>query len=212
MTRSRFVVGAAIAALWSFSGAPAAFAHCDTLDGPVVAAARQALEQNNPNLVLIWVSKDNEKDIKTAFDKALAVRKLNPAAEEIADMYFFETLVRIHRAGEGAPYTGLKPAGTDLGPAVPAADKAVATGDVAPVAKLLTETMQTGLSEQYRQVQARKSYDRDDVAAGRDYVEAYFSYIHYVEGVYDAAKADARGHYEARAVANEPSATGCTSE
>jgi len=212
MTRSRFAVGAAAAALLSLSGAPAAFAHCDTLDGPVVAAARQALDENNSNLVLIWVSKENEKEIKTAFDNAASVRKLNPAAKEMADMYFFETLVRIHRAGEGAPYTGLKPAGADLGPAVPAADKAIATGDVAPVAKLLTETMQAGLTEQFEKVEARKSYDKNDVAAGRDYVESYVSYVHYVEGLYDAAKADVHGHYEERASAADPSATACKSE
>jgi hypothetical protein len=43
------------------------------------------------------------------FTKTLAVRKQSKEAKELADMYFFETLVRIHCAGEGAPYTGLKP-------------------------------------------------------------------------------------------------------
>lgn len=212
MSRSRFAVGAALAALLAIAGTPTAFAHCDTLDGPVVAAAREALDQNNPNLVLIWVSKENEQGIKTAFDKAVSVRKLNPAAKEMADMYFFETLVRIHRAGEGAPYAGLKPAGTDLGPAVPAADKAIATGDVAPVAKLLTETMQAGLTEQFEKAQARKTYEKNDIAAGRDYVESYVSYVHYVEGLYNAANADAHGHYEEHADAADPSATACKSE
>lgn len=212
MTRSRFAIGVALGALLSLSGVPAAFAHCDTLDGPVVAAAREALDQNNPNLVLIWVSKENENVITTAFDKAVSVRKLNPAAKEMADMYFFETLVRIHRAGEGAPYTGLKPAGTDLGPAVPAADKAIASGDVAPVAKLLIETMEAGLTEQFEKVRVRKTYDKNDIAAGRDYVESYVSYVHYVESLYDAAKADARGHYEERASAADPPATACGSE
>lgn len=211
MIKSRFAIGAATAALLWFSAAPAAFAHCDTLDGPVVAAARQALDQNKPNLVLIWVSKENEKDIKTAFAKALSVRKLNPAAKEMADMYFFETLVRIHRAGEGAPYAGLKPAGTDLGLAVPAADKALVTGNVAPVAKLLTDTLQAGLKEHFAEVQARKDYNKNDVAAGREYVEAYVSYVHYVEGLYDAAKSEAHGHYEEHAAADPP-ATACHAE
>lgn len=194
MTRSRFAVGMAIATLLMLSAAPAAFAHCDTLDGPVVAAARQALDQSNPNLVLIWVSKDNENEIRAAFDKALSVRKLNPTAKGMADTYFFETLVRVHRAGEGAPYTGLKPAGSDLGPAVPAADKAIVTGDVAPVTRLLTDTLQAGLKEHFAKVQARKNYDKNDVAAGREYVEAYVSYVHYVEGLYDAAKSEAHDH------------------
>ena len=193
-----------LSALFLLGAAPAAFAHCDTLDGPVVAAARQALDRGNPNLVLIWVSKDKEAEIKTAFDKALAVRRLNPTAKEMADHYFFETLVRVHRQGEGAPYTGLKPSGTDLGPAVPAADKAIVTGNVGPVAKLLTDALQDGLREQFGKVQSRKNYDKDDVAAGREYVEAYVEYVHYVERLYEAARESARGHYgqaEANAVA-----------
>src|ERR1051326_7561606 len=105
-----------------------AIAHCDGLDGPVVKAAQKALESGNVNPVLIWVLKKDEGEIKKAFQKTLAVRKLNPQAKELADMYFFETLVRIHRAGEGEPYTGLKPAGRDLEPAIPAADKAIESG------------------------------------------------------------------------------------
>ena len=52
------------------------------------------------DLVLIRVQNKDEGEIKKAFDRARAVRKLNPQAKELADMYFFETLVRIHRAGE----------------------------------------------------------------------------------------------------------------
>ena len=100
------------------------FAHCDGMDGPVISAAKNALDTGDINLVLFWVQKKDEAELKKAFQKTMAVRKLNPEAKELADMYFFETLVRIHRAGEGAPYTGIKPAGRDLGPAVPATDKA----------------------------------------------------------------------------------------
>lgn len=191
------------------TGASAAFAHCDTLDGPVVAAARQALDENNANLVLIWVKTENEPEIKAAFDKAVSVRKLNPTAKEMADTYFLETLVRVHRAGEGAPFTGLKPAGADLGPAIPAADKAITTGDVQPVAKLLTETLQARLKEQFAKVEARKAYDKNDVAAGREYVDAYVGYVHYVEGLYDAARAEPRGHYEERATGDASLSTAC---
>jgi len=110
-------------------------------------------------------------------------------------MYFFETLVRIHRAGEGAPYTGLKPAGRDLGPAVPAADKAIVDGKVEPVIKLLTGKMQEGIQGQFKKVMAKKNFKKDDVEAGREYIEAYVIFIHYVERLYEAAKEPAHGHY-----------------
>jgi hypothetical protein len=165
------------------------------MDGPVVKAAQEALAKGDVNLVLIWVRKSDEAEIRRSFDQTLLVRKLSPQARELADMYFFETLVRIHRAGEGAPYTGLKPAGRDLGPAIPAADEAVKSGDVAPLTNLLVDTMRAGLLDRYKKVLAAKSYNVQDVDAGREYVEAYVTYIHYVEGMYEAAKNPASGHY-----------------
>lgn len=192
MTRFRhFALATALTLLVGQS----ALAHCDTMDGPVVAAARQALQKGDVNPVLIWVSKDNEAEIKAAFQKTLAVRKLNPAAKDLADTYFFETLVRVHRQGEGAPYTGLKPAGSDLGPAIPAADKALASGDVDVVHKLLADAMQSGLRDKFEKVHARKNFAPGDIAAGREYVEAYVTYLHYVERLYEATKTDAHGHY-----------------
>ena len=175
-------------------GSQRAFGHCDGMDGPVVTAAKKALETGNVNLALIWVQKKDEGEIKKAFQKTLAVRKLSPEAQGLADMYFFETLVRIHRAGEGAPYTGLKPAGRDLGPAIPTADEAIANGTVEPVLKLLTDTMRDGIQEQFKKVMAKKNFKKDDVNAGREYIEAYVVFIHYVERLYEAAKEPAHGH------------------
>ena len=170
------------------------YAHCDGMDGPVVMAAQKALETGNVNLILIWVQKKDEAEIKKAFQKTLAVRKLNPEAKEFADMYFFETLVRIHRAGEGEPYTGIKPAGRDLGPAVPAGDKAVADGKLEPLYELLTDKIHDGLHEKFEKVMKKKNFKKDNVDAGREYVEAYVIFIHYVENLYDTAKKGVHGH------------------
>ena len=129
MAKSSPVTWAAVAiALLGLTPAPA-FAHCDGLDGPVVKAAQLALETRNPALALIWVQEKDEREIQNAFEQTLAVRELSSQAKELADRFFFETLVRVHRAGEGAPFTGLKPAGRDLG-AIPAADEAVRLGSV----------------------------------------------------------------------------------
>jgi hypothetical protein len=163
-----------------------AFAHCDTLDGPVISAARTALEQGKVNLVLVWVQKTDEPEIRRAFEQARAVRKAGGEAKALADMHFFETLVRVHRAGEGAPYTGLKPAGT-VEPPVAAADQAIADGRVQDVAKLVSDRMHDGLHQRYEAVASKKHYDPDDVAAGRAFTGAYVQYVHYVERLYDAA-------------------------
>lgn len=175
-------VTAAIALTWG----TAAQAHCDTLDGPVVEGAQKALDTGNVNLVLGWVRKNDEPEIRQAFERARAVRKQGGEARALADQSFFETLVRVHRAGEGAPYTGLKPAG-QVEPAVAAADKAIATGQLKPVARMLIERTEQGLHRQYEAVQATKKHDPNDVEAARAHVNAYVQYVHYVEKLHDAA-------------------------
>jgi len=161
------------------------FAHCDTLGGPVVKAAEKALKTGNVNLVLIWVQKEDEAAIRNAFARTMAVRKVSKAVREMADMYFYETLVRIHRAGEGAPYTGIQPASSEVSPAVETVDKALAKGSIKPVLKLLNDSIQKNASESFRQLITKKKYDEKDVAAGREYVKAYVTFTHYIEKIYD---------------------------
>lgn len=193
LRRAQIAVLAALLMVSAF--ATEALAHCDGLDGPVVKAAQRALQNGDVNQVLIWVRPQDSEEIKKAFNETLAVRKLSPETQTLADRYFFETLVRIHRAGENAPYTGLKPAGRDLGPAIPAADKALDNGSDEALIQLLTRKVEEGLHRHFEQVVAKKSFAPNDVAAGREYVEAYVTYIHYVERLYEAAEKQVSGHY-----------------
>jgi hypothetical protein len=185
------IAGLALMAAVGWSGP--ALAHCDTLDGPVVAAARTALETGSVAPVLVWVQQADEAEIQRAFQQARSVRKAGGGAKDLADSYFFETLVRIHRAGEGAPYTGLKPAG-QVEPAVAAADKAIETGKLQPLAKLVQGRIENGLHSHFDSVLAKKNYGAADVAAGRAYVGAYVEFVHYAERLYEAAGAAASEH------------------
>ena len=123
----------------------AAFAHCDTMDGPVVKDAQAALAKGDVTVVLRWVTKTSEDEIRQMFAKTLVVRAKGPEAKELADMYFFETLVRLHRAGEGFAYTGLKPAGTPVPPPVAKADEALAKGNVDALAKKIAAAVEAGI-------------------------------------------------------------------
>lgn len=154
-------------------------AHCDTLEGPVVAAAKVALEKGDATPVLKWVKKEYEGEIKEAFNKTLAVRKQSIEAKELADMYFFETLVRLHRAGEGAPYTGLKREPVE--PIIAEADKALERGSVDDLVKHVTDAVAKGIRERFTHALEAKKHSEHTVEAGRKFVEAYVEFTHYVE-------------------------------
>lgn len=170
--------------------------HCDGMDGPVVKAAQRALANGDVNLVLIGVQANDEAEIRKVFVKTMAVRKLHSEARELADLYFFETLVRIHRAGEGAPYTGLKPAGRDLGTAIPATDKAIETRAVEPLVKLMASESANGIRERFQKATAAKEFNAEDVPAGRGYVKAYVEFVHYVEGLHESVQGSGSEHSE----------------
>ncbi|MBW6488650.1 DUF6448 family protein [Sulfurimonas sp.] len=175
----------------AFSGN--AFAHCDTLDGPVLNDARIALEKKDITPVLKWVKDAHqEHEITHAFNSALKVRTKGEDVQEMADRYFFETLVRVHRAGEGAPYTGLKPAG-NVEPAIAAADKALEAGSVDALAKKVAYAVETAIKKRFEEAKEKDAHKEESVKEGRDYVEAYVRYVHFVEGIHNMA-AGSGGH------------------
>jgi hypothetical protein len=151
MTKIKMVVGAIIAA-GLLLGAPSARAHCDSLDGPVAKAVRKALETGNVYPVLAYAPATAEAEIHAAFEKSRKVRGLDPDARVLADQAFLETVVRLHRAGEGAAYTGLKPAGIDYGPVIPAAEYALETGDLAKLKAVLVDEIEHALRERLAHV------------------------------------------------------------
>lgn len=165
----------------------AAFAHCDTLNGPVVKSAQIALEKGDVTPILKWVVPADEKSIVQAFKKTLQVREDSSEAKDLADMYFYETLVRIHRAGEGAPYTGLKP-GTDIDPAVVLADKALDSGSVDKLVNTLTEALENGIRKRFEDSSNKMKNADNSVGEGREFVESYVGFTHYVEGLHGLIK------------------------
>lgn len=184
MDRRKTLLGLTLAGFLAFMPAIAA-AHCDTMDGPVVAAATAALRTGNIKPVLIWIKPEYENEVRSAFSKASSVRSQGEAAKELADTYFLETVVRLHRMGEGEPYTGIKPAGTPLHPAVAAAEKALATGSANQLGTELNEKLSAAVAEKFARVVEARRHQQESVEAGRAYVAAYVDFMHFVEQVYD---------------------------
>ena len=168
--------------------------HCDSLDGPVVTAARRALETKNADVALAYVPKRGEAEVRQAFAAALRIRDMGPAVREVADLHFLETVVRIHRAGEGAPYTGLKPAGLDHGPVIPVAERAIQTGSPDELAALLTARVEQELRARFAHMLALKARADGDLDANRAYVEAMLDLQVWAHNLHHATTASAHGH------------------
>jgi Family of unknown function (DUF6448) len=181
--------GLLITGILILTTADATFAHCDSVNGPVVTTARAALEKGDVTPVLKWVKPSNEAEIRAAFATAMKVRALSPEARQLADNYFFETLVRIHRQGEGEPYTGLQPATYKVEEGIVQADLAIEKGSLDSAEALLTGSIRSGLHARFNEVVEARKHADESVDAGRRYVAAYVGFIHYVERLHIAASA-----------------------
>lgn len=165
--------------------------HCDSLDGPVVRAAQRALDAANVALVLAFVPQQAEKEIVDIFNKVMAARQSSAASAEVADRYFFETVVRLHRAGEGAPFTGLKAAGLDVGPVIPVAEKAIDSGNPAALEAALVTAVRQELADRFQHLQHLRARAQSGIAGARAYVTAMLGLQVWAHSVYQATKTTA---------------------
>jgi hypothetical protein len=159
-----------------------ASAHCDTEDGPAVTDGHRALESGNVNIALKWVHQVDEPDVREAFARAVAVRGLSSEARDLADRYFLDVLIRIHRAGEGAGFTGIKPSGAHVPPQVVAADQALDSGTIDPLRGLVADERWEELERRFDRAVGLKDFDADDLVAAREFMAAYVSFFKYAEG------------------------------
>ena len=173
--------------------APSGFAHCDWIKGPVVVSAQKALESGDVTPVMRWIAPADETEIRRAFERTLAARALGPVAGDVADLWFFETVVRLHRASEGEPYTGLKGASYHPETGIEMADAAIDTNSLAAVEKTLTSAIRSELQARFAAVIEAQKHADDNVDAGRRFVHAYAEWIHYVDAVHRNTR-HAAGH------------------
>lgn len=191
MNNIKLLVAAIVAAGMLF-GSQSAQAHCDSLDGPVAKAAQKALDTGNLNPALAYAPATAEAEIRTAFEKSRKVRGLGADARALADQAFMETVIRLHRAGEGAAYTGIKPAGIDYGPVIPAAERAIESGDPAKLRAVLVEAIEHALRERLAHVRELQKAPLEpktaaEVPHSRERISAELGFITFAENLRQAA-------------------------
>lgn len=165
-------------------------AHCDSVDGPVVTAAQKAIETGNVNYVLPYVTEEGEAEIVAAFEKTMKAQDKSDEVREAINYWFYETVVRVHRQGEGAAYTGLKPAGLDYGPALEAAEEALVSGSTDEVNELVLSTIEEEIDKRFAEVMELQNAPLDDVEAQRERAEAELMFEKYIDQLYRDAIAE----------------------
>lgn len=163
-------------------------AHCDRVNGPVAIDARKALETGDISHALIWVTDQQTEELNSKFEQSLKVYANGDDSQELAELYFMSETVRLHREAEGMPFTGLKPAQSNARD-IQIAEKAITSGELAPVTEMLASEIGQKTSELYNKAMEAKSMKDESIEAGREWVDAYVQYIVYVHSLYQNIQA-----------------------
>lgn len=199
----RLLVVGAMGLVLSLGTVPA-WAHCDSEDGPIIPAVRAALSDGNLTPVLKWIAPADEPEMTALFGEVRQLRAQSESARAIADRLFIETFIRVHRAAEGAPFTGIKPAGA-VAPILAEADEALAEGKIDALAEHMSAAVRDAIVERFHHAATLGARQNESVTQGREFVAAYVDYIHFVEGLHDYLNAPAGHAHEHGAVESEDS-------
>lgn len=183
-TSLKLILSVGLVSLLMLFGTLQVSAHCDSYDGPTIKDAIKALETNNVNLVLKWIKLEQEQEVISLFNKTYSLKNGDKEVYAIVEKHFFETLVRLHRETEGAPYTGLKPAGTTK-PIVQLSDKALEHKDIDDLLEKLNNHIGKVIRGKYEKVAELDKVKNESPEKGREYVEAYVDYTHTLEAIHD---------------------------
>ncbi len=170
------------------------YAHCDSVAGPVAKDVQKAIESGDLSPVLKWIRPSDEPELRSVFERALVVRNSGSEAAAVADQLFLETAVRLHRASEGEPYTGLKPASAVEEPAPALVDAALKTNALVGVEQPVLSEIQAALRARISRLEQTRAHAAESVAQGREYVRAYVELVHYIERLQTASASHSESH------------------
>ncbi len=160
------------------------FANCDRELGPIVITAKKAIKSGDVSPLLKWTKPKYEQQIRTAFAQDQKVRTLSPEAKIVADNYFLNTAVRLHMAGEGQGFHGIKP-GFGAKPLI-GANEALNNQDIDKLILKYEKDLAVQLRAKYDAVMSLDKTKDINLKDGRAWVVNYAHYLHYVIGLGNA--------------------------
>jgi hypothetical protein len=130
-----------------------------------------------------------EQEIVYLFNKTNSLKSGDKEVYDIVKKHFFETLVRLHRETEGAPYTGLKPAGQTK-KIIQLSDQTIVDNNIDDLLIKLNKHIEKVIREKYKKVAVLSRTKNISIENGREYVSAYVDYTHTLEALHDILEHD----------------------
>jgi hypothetical protein len=155
----------------------------DEMQGPVVKAAKMALETGNVNYILIWLPEESENTLKNLLEKTCCTRSSRMNMKNRAYDWYFEMVNRFFNIGRPRDNLTIR-GGLAEKPLDLKVDKAIESGNFEEIRDIIPVTHEADAKQRFLHVMNMRNYPVNNIAEGRAYVSAFFDFNRYMHDLY----------------------------
>lgn len=146
-------------------------------NGPVMRAAKMALETGNVDYILIWVPEESANTLKNLLEKTCCERTTRRKARNHSVEWYMQTINRLHSEYFRPHDLNISTKTAEERRTILQVEKACETGNFDEIATVMQVTSDEEIRRRFNEVLDKSDYDVDNIAAGRAYVSAFTDFI-----------------------------------
>lgn len=149
-------------------------------NGPVMSAAKKALETGKAHHILIWIPEASENTLKNLLEKACCERRIQTDGYDHIIDWYFATVRRFHSVGYGPRNLNISLKTLEEKTIISLVERACESGNFEEIAMVIPDIPAGELRQQFNDVMKKRNYDVENIAAGRVYVSEFTDFIAFV--------------------------------
>jgi hypothetical protein len=152
-------------------------------NGPVIRAAKMAMETGNASYILIWLPKEAENTLKNLLERTYCENRTRKNTQNHSIDWYFKSVNRLHSRYGWPDYPGMKFKETDEETIALMVERAFESGNFEEINSIIPLNHSGDARERFHKVMMKRNYSVDDIAAGRVYVSAFIAFIVYLHNL-----------------------------
>jgi hypothetical protein len=160
-------------------------------NGPVMRAAKMALETGNADHILIWVPEESENTLKNLLEKTCCERTTQRKARNHSIEWYLQTINRLHSEYYRPHDLNISTKTPEERKTILLVERACETGNFDEIATVMQITSDEEIRQRFNDVLNKSNYDMDNIAAGRAYVSAFTDFIACINSLRSGSRREA---------------------
>jgi hypothetical protein len=152
-------------------------------DGPVISAAKRALETGNAHYILIWIPEESENTVKNLLEKAYCERYTQKNAYNHIVDWYFETINHLHSVHYGPYNLTISTKAPEEKTIIFLVERTCESGNFEEITTVIQDTPSGEMRQRFNDVMKKRNYGVENIAAGRVYVSAFTDFIAFVNNL-----------------------------